>query len=171
MDKETFRKTERMLYVYYRNLKEIEKLEYICTRLEQQKEKIRKDIQETNIDLEEESISISYSERVQTSNISSYVDREIERQIDKLENEWKLIRKRILKNRAKIRQLEREIAPINYNVSMLLEEAKKFVKLKYKDKRSVPCIAELMYAGAIATAYRKREEILENMNQFYKVIS
>ncbi|NFB88926.1 hypothetical protein EXN54_20530, partial [Clostridium botulinum] len=67
MNKETFKKTERMLYVYYRNLKEIEKLEYICARLEQQKEKVKKDIKETNIDLEEENISISYSERVQTS--------------------------------------------------------------------------------------------------------
>ncbi|MCS4471119.1 hypothetical protein JQ038_10310 [Clostridium botulinum] len=94
MDKETFRRTERMLYVYYRNLKEMEKLEYICNRLEQQKEKIRKDIQETNIDLEEESISISYSERIQTSSISSHCDREIENQITKLENEWKLIRKK-----------------------------------------------------------------------------
>ncbi|NEZ84616.1 hypothetical protein EXM68_20550, partial [Clostridium botulinum] len=67
MNKETFKKTERMLYVYYRNLKEIRKLEYICARLEQQKEKVKKDIKETNIDLEEENISISYSERVQTS--------------------------------------------------------------------------------------------------------
>ncbi|HDK7215209.1 TPA: hypothetical protein PTV45_000569 [Clostridium botulinum] len=171
MNKETFKKTERMLYVYYRNLKEIEKLGYMCCRLEQQKEKIKRDIEETNIDLEEESISISYSERVQTSSVTSHCDREIERQITKLENEWKLIRKKILKNRAKIRQLEREIASINYNISMLSEEAKEFVKLKYKEHRSVPCIAEMMYAGARATAYRKREEILENINHFDKVIS
>ncbi|KOY64220.1 hypothetical protein [Clostridium sporogenes] len=171
MNKETFKKTERMLYVYYRNLKEIEKLSYMCCRLEQQKERIKRDIQETNIEIEEENISISYSERVQTSNISSHCDREIEHQITKLENEWKLIRKKILKNRAKIRQLERETASINYNINMLSEEAKEFVKLKYKECRSVPCIAEMMYAGARATAYRKREEILESINQFDKVIN
>lgn len=171
MNKETFKKTERMLYVYYRNLKEIEKLSYMCCRLEQQKEKIKRDIQETNIDLEEESISISYSERVQTSSVTSHCDREIERQITKLENELKLIRKKILKNKARIRQLERETVSINYNLSMLSEESKEFVKLKYKEHRSVPCIAEMMYAGARATAYRKREEILESINQFDKVIS
>ncbi|MHB9950769.1 hypothetical protein CF055_17300 [Clostridium botulinum] len=171
MDKETFRKTERMLYVYYRNLKEIEKLEYICARLEQQKEKVKKDIKETNIDLEEENISISYSERVQTSSQCSHCDREIEHQITKLENEWKSIRKKILKNRARIRQLEREIAPINYNISMLSEEAKEFIKLKYKEHRTIPCIAEMLYGGARMTAYRKREEILENINSFNKIIS
>ncbi|NFA59479.1 hypothetical protein K8O96_12025 [Clostridium sporogenes] len=171
MDKETFRKTERMLYVYYRNLEEIEKLEYICTRLEQQKEKIRKDIQETNIDLEEENISISYSERVQTSSQCSHCDREIEHQITKLENEWKLIRKKVLKNRARIRQLERELAPINYNVSMLSQEAKEFTKLKYKEHRTIPCIAEMLYGGARMTAYRKREEIIENINNFNKIIN
>ncbi|PHH02041.1 hypothetical protein [Clostridium sporogenes] len=61
----------------------------MCCRLEQQKERIKRDIQETNIDLEEESISISYSERVQTSSVTSHCDREIERQITKLENELK----------------------------------------------------------------------------------
>ncbi|MCS4474834.1 transcriptional regulator [Clostridium botulinum] len=164
MDKETFRRTERMLYVYYRNLKEMEKLEYICNRLEQQKEKIRKDIQETNIDLEEESISISYSERIQTSSISSHCDREIENQITKLENEWKLIRKKILKNRARIRELERSTATIRYSIRMLPEEDRNFIIYKYKNNKSIVWIATVMFGGATTTAYRKREEILKSVS-------
>lgn len=177
MDKETFRKTERMLKRYYYNLRNIESLRNTCNRLERQKEEITRDIKETNISLPLESISISYSDKVQTSNKSSYCDRAIEHEITKLINERKMIIKRILKNKAKIRQIENEIEPIRDKINRLLklsqspEEIEMFIELKYKKHKTIPCIAAIMYGGAKATAYRRNKEILESINQFDKVIS
>ncbi|AKA72218.1 hypothetical protein [Clostridium scatologenes] len=70
LDKEIFKKTEGWLYGYFKQIKELEKLDHMCRELENQKEHIRKDIQETNISLEEESKSITYEERVQTFSFS-----------------------------------------------------------------------------------------------------
>ncbi|WP_055665733.1 hypothetical protein [Desnuesiella massiliensis] len=60
IDKELFRKTEGRLYRYFRSLIEIDKLEHKANVLEEQENKIRQDIAEMNIFLEEESRSITY---------------------------------------------------------------------------------------------------------------
>ncbi len=171
IDKETFRKTEGRLYRYFKQIKEIEKLDYVCRELENQKERIRKDLQETNISLEEESKSMTYEERVQTSSSGcGYAEKEAIRQITRLEEEWKYIRKKLLKKRARIRELERQIAPLKFNLSMLSEENKRFIEWKYAECKSVGWIAIEMYAGARATAYRKREELVEDIAQWCNLI-
>lgn len=163
IDKDTFKKTEGRLYRHYRQLKDIDKLEYVCRELESQKEKIRKDIQETNICLEEESRSITYEERVQTSSSGSYAENEVVRQIENLEKEWKYVRKKLLKKKARIRELERQVASLKYNIGMLSEESKRFIEWKYGECKSVDWIAAEMYGGARSTAYRKREELVEDI--------
>ncbi|AJA42577.1 putative transcriptional regulator (endogenous virus) [Clostridium phage phiCT453B] len=171
INKETFRKTEGRIYRYYKQLKEIDKFEYICRQLEEQKEKIRNDIKETNIFIEEESRSITYEERVQTSSTgSSYAENECIRQIEKLEKEWKYVRRKLLRKKARIRELERQVTPLKYNINMLSEESKRFIEWKYAEGKSVDWIANKMYGGARSTAYRKREELVENIAQWYNII-
>lgn len=171
IDKEIFKKVEGRLYRHYKQLKEIDKLEYICRQLEEQKEKIRKDIKETNISIEEESRSITYEERVQTSSSgSSYAENECIRQIDNLEREWKYVRRKLLKKKARIRELERQVAPLKYNINMLSEESKRFIEWKYAEYKSIDWIAGEMYAGARSTAYRKREELVEGIAQWINII-
>ncbi|GAA0735599.1 hypothetical protein [Clostridium oceanicum] len=166
INKDTLKKVEDRLYKYYRQLKWIDKLEYVCRELEEQKGKIRKDITETNISLEEESISIAYEERVQNSySCSSYAENEVIRQINNLEKEWKYVRNKLLKKKAKIRELEREVAPLKYNIDMLTEESKKFIEWKYAECKSTDWISIQLYGGVRSTAYRRHEEIIKDIAQ------
>ena len=160
---EIFKKTEGRLYRFYEDQQKIKCLELECIDLEQQKEKIRKDIQETNVFIEEESKSITYEERVQTSsNCTSYAERALINEIDKLEKEWIYVRKKLLKKRVKIRELERKNINIKNNIEMLSEENKRFIELKYGDKKSFEEIGQVLNMGK-TTAYRKREELINNI--------
>lgn len=170
MDKEIFRRTEGRLYRYFEDKQKIKCLELECIDLNQQKERIRKDIQETNVFIEEESKSITYEERVQTSSSnSSYAEKALINEISSLEKEWIYIRKKLLKKRTKIREIERRVSHIKNNLAMLSEENKRFIELKYGDKKSIEEIAEIMNL-ARATAYRKREDLIENICRWLYLI-
>ncbi|AUN22267.1 hypothetical protein RSJ22_12805 [Clostridium botulinum] len=171
LEKDIFKKTEGRLYRYFKTLQQIKCFNLECEELEKQKDRIRKDIRETNVFIEEESRAITYEERVQTSSKKfSYAENEIIKGIENLEKEWIYVRRKLLKRKAKIRELERQIVPLKYNISMLSEESKKFIEWKYSQCKSVEWIANQMYGGARATAYRKREELVKSLiiwNNFY----
>ncbi|GAA0115715.1 hypothetical protein [Clostridium senegalense] len=165
-----FQKTEGRLYRFYEDQQKIKCLDLECVDLEQQKEKIRKDIQETNVFIEEESKSITYEERVQTSsNCTSYAERALINEIDKLEKEWIYVRKKLLKKRVKIRELERKNINMKNNIEMLSEENKRFIELKYGDKKSFEEIGQILNMGK-TTAYRKREELINNIGIWINII-
>lgn len=165
MKAETFRKTEGHLYRYYETLKRIKALEEEIKHLEIQKDRIKKDIQEANISIETElNMGIDYSSsKVQTSNDGiSYAEKALIKEIEKLEKEWIYIRKKLLKKRARIRELERQISVMKCNIAMLSEENKRFLELKYGDKKTIDDIAYTL-SIARATVYRKREELIEDI--------
>lgn len=168
IDKDTFRKIEGRLYKYYRQLKEIDKVEYRCEILEQQKEKIRQDLRETNITIEEESRSVTYEERVQNSSSGiSYAEAAVMREITRLEEEWKYIRKKILKNHARIRELKKQNADMDYIIGLLSTECKLVAEEKYKYEKSLEEIGEKLHMSKSA-ANRKREDIV---NAIAKMLS
>jgi DNA-directed RNA polymerase specialized sigma subunit len=163
IDKESFRKTEGRLYRYYNTLQKIKCLNLECTDLELQRERIRKDIKETNVTIDEESKAITYEERVQASSSgTSYAERALIQEIEKLEQEWIYVRKKLLKKRLKIRELEREISSLKSNIQMLSEENHRFIELKYGDKKSIEEVADFLNM-ARTTAYRRREELVEDI--------
>jgi hypothetical protein len=49
---------------------------------------------------------------------------------------------------------------------MLSEESKRLLEWKYGEGKSVEWIATEMFGGARATAYRKREELVEDIAQW-----
>lgn len=77
-------------------------------------------------------------------------------EIVKLEREVLYKNKKILKLNARIRELEEQAQDMQYNLSTLSEEAKRFIEWKYGEEKSVDWIGNKMYGGARATAYRKR---------------
>ncbi|KAA8676185.1 transcriptional regulator [Clostridium sp. HV4-5-A1G] len=137
VDKETFKKTEGKLYGYFRDLKEMELLEIDCKDLQDQEESIQWDIKHS----------------------------EDTKEIRQLEDELKCVDKKLRKNMARIRQLKRNIAPLKkvLTVPPLSEEIMKFITYKYKLNKSVGWIANEMYGGVRSTAYRWREDILEDI--------
>lgn len=169
IDKDAFRRIEGRLYKYYRQLKEIDKLEYMCEILEQQKERIRQDLRETNVTIEAETRSIDYSQdKIQSSSSGiSYAETALIREITKLEEEWKHIRRKILKNHAKIRELKKQNADMDYIIGLLSTECKLVAEEKYKHEKSLEEIGEKLHMSKSA-ANRKREDIV---NAIAKMLS
>jgi uncharacterized coiled-coil protein SlyX len=169
IDKEVFRKTESRLYRHFKQAKLIEKLKHKIVIMWKQMEQIERDIKETNVTVETGlNMGIDYSrEKIQTSpSGTGYAEQQIILEIGKLERELLYKKKKILKLNARIRELEEQTQDMQYNLSTLSEEAKIFVEWKYGEEKSVEWIANEMYGGARATAYRKREELVENIAQW-----
>lgn len=170
MDKELFRKTEGKLYRYYESKKHLFGLNEKIIRLENHKETIEYDIRHTNIRIDPFQNGTGINERVQTSsNGTSYAEKEMIREIERLERERVKVVKQILKTKAKKRELENYISNMDFNINMLNEESKRFLELKYSDKAKVIAIAQKMNM-AVATVYRIREEIVENVANFMNII-
>lgn len=162
MNKETFRKTERMLYEYYHNIQEIERLENKCKILEDQREKIRQDIRETKVTIETEmNMGINYNaEKVQTSSSgTSYAEAETIRQVQKLEEEWKYTRKLILKVHAKIREVKKRNIDLEWYISNMATEYRFVAEMKYKDRLTLNEISQKCRMSISAVA-RSREKIV-----------
>ncbi|KMT21579.1 hypothetical protein [Clostridium cylindrosporum] len=168
MNNELFRKVEARLYDMYKKIKMINCLKRECESLQEHADMIMKDIKRSNISIEAEMyLGIDYSSiNVQTShNGDSYMDRELIAAITRLENEWRYVRRKLIKKHEKIREIERSILTLKNNIEMLSEENKRFIELKYGDKRSIPEIADMLNMGR-TTAYRKREELISDIAQW-----
>ena len=163
MDKELFRKTEGKLYRYYRYKMDIKRINSNIEMLERKKAKIEEDIKNTNVNIDYYQNGIGLSERVQSSSTgTSYAENEMCKQIDKLEREHVQVVKRILKYKSRIRDIESFINNMGRYINLLNEEDKRFIELKYGDKKNILQIS-LRLNMAKATAYRKREDIINSI--------
>ncbi|WP_099346875.1 transcriptional regulator [Clostridium tertium] len=170
MDKELFRKTEGKLYRYYESKKSLRGLDNKIANLQRDIEVVEYDIRHTNIRVDPYQNGAGINERVQTSSTgTSYAEQEMIKEIEKLERERVKLTKQLLKTKAKKRELENYISNMEFNINMLNEESKRFLELKYSDKAKVIAISQKMNM-AVATVYRIREEIVENIANFMNII-
>lgn len=166
MDKELFRKTEGKLYRYYQSKKKIRELNNEISSLEYHKERVEYDIRHANVTIDYYQNGTGLQERVQSSpSGSSYAETEMCKEIEKLEREHLRINKKILKIKAKIRELEEFIRHMNENVEQLNGEDKRFIELKYGDRKNLLYISIKLNMSK-TTAYRKREEIVESIAEY-----
>lgn len=166
MDKELFRKTEGKLYRYYESKKKIYRIKEDIARLEREIETIEYDIRHSNVIIDYYQNGTGIQERVQSSSTgTSYAEAEMCKQIERLEKEHIDKAKKVLKNRSKIRDMERYIDYMDRNIRMLQEEDKRFLELKYGDKKNILQISMRLNI-AQATAYRKREELVEAIAEY-----
>ncbi|SHJ52711.1 hypothetical protein SAMN02745163_02071 [Clostridium cavendishii DSM 21758] len=174
MDKELFRKTEGRLYRYFKQLKLIEKLKNKVVLLYKQQEAIKQEIHNLkNLKIETGlNMGIDYSrDKIQSSSDGSgEAERETIKYIENLEKEYRYVVKKMLKINARIREIEIQIQDMQYNLSMLSEESKRFIEWKYAELKSIDWIAVEMYGGARSTAYRKREELVENIANYSNIL-
>ncbi|AWZ49805.1 hypothetical protein C3495_05800 [Clostridiaceae bacterium 14S0207] len=166
IDKETFRKTEGRIYRYYENLKKIDMLEHRCMVLENTKEQLRNDIKNTNVSIETDmNMGIGYEERVQTSSTcTSYAEKEIARQVNKMIQEWKDIRKEILKIHSKIRELNKQDPDMKYAIGLLDTQYRLIADMKYKDQLSLEKIGLKLNMDK-STVSRTRERIVKDVSK------
>ncbi|KOC47751.1 hypothetical protein ADU86_03910 [Clostridium botulinum] len=175
VDKNIFKKIEARLYRYYKQLKLIEKLKNKVVLLWKQKEQIEKekvDLKHLKIDVGL-NMGIDYSrEKIKSSSSGiGEAEREIIKYISDLDKQLKYIIRKIVKTNSKVRELELQIQDMDFNLSMLAEENKLFVEWKYGENKSISWIANEMYGGARSTAYRKREEIIEDICKCVRIAS
>ncbi|WP_409068821.1 hypothetical protein ACFLKB_17445 [Clostridium sp. FAM 1755] len=171
LDKKLYTRTEERLYRYFTSKKELDKLKNRVNHLSNRIEIIMDKIKNNNVTLGEESRSRTYDEIVQTSsNGTSYAERELVRQIEKLEIELGEKIKKKGKVEYKIREMEEEISVMENNLSSLNEENKKFIEFKYGENKSVDWIAVEMFGRARSTAYRKKNELIERVAQLNNLI-
>lgn len=168
MDKELFKKTEGKLYRYFRYKKDIvnskRRIEFLENQIKEIENRIVTVHNYINVDPYQNGAGIS--ERVQTSSTgTSYVESEMIKEVTKLEKEKCNTMKTILKLEAKIREKEAFVRRMNTNIEMLNEEDKRFMELKYGDEKNILYIHQKLNI-AQATAYRKREEIVQAIAEY-----
>lgn len=137
MSRDKFKKTEDKLYNYFNKEKKIATLNYRIEVLKKQIDKINQELRECDINIEIESSSPAFEERVQRSTDgTSYAEREVIRITD-------LKLKRKLSKEIEIEELKEEIENIEldnsileYNLQYINEEWYKLLELKYKFKKN-----------------------------------
>ncbi|WP_252248751.1 transcriptional regulator [Clostridium sp. ZBS20] len=165
MEKELFQKTEGQLYRYYRYKKQISKKYRKVESLEEQIKAIDNQIRNVHnyISLDTMPPGAGCGERVQASiSGSSYMEKQMENEVTKLEQRKVEKIKQKIKTESKIMEMKSFIRMIDTNIESLREEDKRFIELKYGDKKEVPYIV-MQLNMAQATAYRHREELVENI--------
>ena len=102
-------------------------------------------------------------ERVQSSiSGTSYMEKQMEQEVTKLEKRKIEKIKTKIKTEAKIMEMQSFIRRMDTNIEYLLEEDKRFIEYFYGAKEKIPFIA-MQLNIAQATAYRKREELVNNI--------
>ena len=177
MDKEAYRKTEKMLYVYFEE--DIRRITSIRSDIELTKNNIKvidDKIRTCDFTIDYNQPAITISERVQTSpSGTSYVEREITKRIEGLEKEKAHNIRRLSKLEQKERDLNYKINKLTRNINGLSSESRSFINLKYNPNNqykrilSVREIAEIMHIGK-DTAYTLKDKIVENIALFMSVM-
>ena len=166
MDKTLFNKTENALKKYFKYKKKIYKLKGRESYLENRLIEIESDIKNANVTIDYYQNGMGISERVQTSSKgTSFAEEQICREIGKLEREHITITKKLFRTRADIRYLNDYVRNMDLNLTTLNEEDRRFIELKYGYEKSILSISQSLNI-AQATAYRKREEIIELVAEF-----
>ncbi len=167
LDKKLYSKTEGRLYRYFRDIEEIDKLENRCMELEKAEESLRQDIRNTNVSIDAElGMAIGYEERVQISTTgTSRAEQGIIKEIERMQREWKQTRKQILKNHARIREIQRQNADMNYLFRNMATEYKLIAEMKYKEKLSLERIGERVCIDK-SNVKRKKDKIVRDASKF-----
>lgn len=165
MEKELFQKTEGQLYRYYRYKNQINKKYRKVETLEEQIKAIDNQIRNvhTYISLDVFPPSSGVGERVQASiSGSSYMEKQMENEVTKLEQRKVEKIKQKIKTESKIMEMKSFIRMIDTNIESLREEDKRFIEYFYGDNKNIPYIAMKLNLS-MPTCYRHREELVENI--------
>ena len=170
MDKELFRKTEGILYGYYKDKNKLESVRKEIDTVNTLINTIENNIRSCNVKIDPYQGGMGVEEKVQTScSNSSYVEKAIEKAIDDMEKERGQRVRKLYKLKCEERNLIYKIKKVESNIGMLNEEYKKFLELKYNVvpgiKRGMRDIALEMNMSK-NKAYDLREELVRNIAEY-----
>ena len=165
MEENTFKKTESKLYRYYEYKSKIQKLRRKVDDLEDQINTLDNQIRNVHkyINLDTMPPGSGCGERVQTSiSGTSYMEKQMEQEVTKLEKRKVEKIKNKIKTENKIADMQSFIRIMDTNIENLSEEDKRFIEYFYGAKNKIPFIS-MQLNLAVATCYRRREEIVRNI--------
>lgn len=163
IDKVTFRKTEKKLYNYFKKDKKINSLQRKITLLNKHIEQIDYKLKHTDISIPEESKSMSFEERVQTSSTGeSYAERTALKITDRLIIEQSRKIDEISELEEEIRNIEADNIIIEENIKLLRKEDIEFLKSKY-DKELPDWEVGLNLNLSRSNVTRKRQRLVDNI--------
>ena len=130
MSRDRFKKTEDKLYNYFNKEKKIATLNYRIELLKKQIDKINQELRECDVNIEIESSSLGFEERVQTSSDgTSYAEREVIR-ITELKLKRKVSKEiEIEELKEEIENIELDNSILEYNLQYINEEWYKLLEL------------------------------------------
>lgn len=137
MSRDKFKKTEDKLYNYFNKEKKIATLNYRIELLKKQIDRINQELRECDVNIEIESSSLGFEERVQTSSDgTSYAEREVIR-ITELKLKRKVSKEiEIEELKEEIENIELDNSILEYNLKYINEEWYKLLEFKYKFKKN-----------------------------------
>lgn len=173
MNPQTYRKTEGILYGYFKTKKRISLLKTKLSKINNRIDRIKLAIMDCNIELNDTLKAISYTnDRVTNRNISSTVENELlkaekefEIKFKKLFNELEEAQRNKRKTESKIRHLERKIEDIEVIFDTIdietleKDEVLKLIQFRYGERWSYLRIADYLHL-AETTVRRKKDELL-----------
>ena len=159
--KTNYQKIEGMLYSYYRRKKRITNLKSKLIRTQLRIDRLRKDIKECNIELNDTLKAIDYSrEYVYTGDTTSNIERELERAVDNILQNIEKELKHKRKTKSRIRNLEKSIDDIEILLEELSEEELQIIELRYGEKIKSYRRMEMLIPMGKSTIERKHKEII-----------
>lgn len=163
-----FNKTENQLYRYFEYKNKIHKFERKVDDLEQQIISLDNQMRNVHKYIHLDTMppgGAGVGERVQTSiSGTSYMEKQLEQEVTKLEKRKVEKIKNKIKTENKIADMKSFIRIMDSNIENLSEEDKRFIEYFYGAKKKIPYIA-MQLNIAQATAYRKREELVKNIEE------
>ncbi len=167
LDAKVLDTTEERIKQYFESLHEIGRLKYKLEVLDRRKEKIKNDIDNSNINFNADYMgSIDYTkDKIQTSNYGSYQENALEAGFKRLENELYKTKEEITYIENRILQIEYENSDIEYILHNLNEKHKAFVEAKYKSKKNLATISRDLYV-ARSSIYEIQKEVLRTVETY-----
>lgn len=165
MEENLFKKTESQLYRYYGYKNKIQKFKRKVDDLEEQIILLDNQIRNVHkyINLDTMPPGTGISDGVQSSiSGSSYMEKQMEREVDKIEKRKVEKIKSKIKTEAKIMDMQSFIRTMDTNIEMLEEEDKRFIEYFYGAKKKIPFIA-MQLNLSVPTCYRHREDLVKNI--------
>lgn len=152
MDKELFMKIEENLYGYFKDKNKIISLRKEITTVSNLINTVERNLQTCYGSIDPNIIAIG----------TTYVEREIEKAIDDMEKERAQRIRKLYKLQYEERNLIYKIEKIESNISMLNQECKNFIELRYNKRLGVRDVA-LELNMSKNTAYGKRDELINSI--------
>lgn len=165
MEDKLFKKTESQLYRYYEYKGKIQKFRRKVDDIDEQITSLDNQMRNVHryINIDTMPPGSGYGERVQTSIIgTSYMEKQMEQEVTKLEKRKIEKIKAKIKTENKIADMQSFIRIMDTNIEYLSEEDKRFIEYFYGAKKKIPFIA-MQLNLSVPTCYRHREELVKNI--------